>query len=129
MVGYVPMVRIDVDAIQFGTSHLQLNQHILCCFLASIAYSNLSINCELRVVGIGNSLYLVVGNVYQRTYPQLNAAEDATQTPHVLTLQIGTVAPTIDLNGNLVLACPFFESISFVTSTNVTYDPTGLRFS
>ena len=44
--------------------------------------------------------------MYQWSNPQLNTAENATQTPHVLTLQIGTVAPAIDLNGNLVFACP-----------------------
>ena len=77
LVGNIPMVRIDVDAIQFRTSHLQLHQQVFCGFLACIAYRNLSIDGKLRVVGIGHRRHLIVGYMHQRPYPQLHAAEDA----------------------------------------------------
>ena len=47
MVGYILVVGIDVDAIQFGTSHLQLNQQILSSFLAYIANGNVSFDGEI----------------------------------------------------------------------------------
>ena len=106
MVGYIPMVGIDVDAIQLWTSHLQLNQQVLCVFFACIAYSNLSIDCKLRIVCIRHSRHLIVGYMYQRPYPQLYAAEDTAQPPIVLIFEIRTVAPTIDLHREFVLACP-----------------------
>ena len=47
---------------------------------------------------------MIVGNVHQRSYPQLNGAEYARETPHVLVFQITSVAPTIDFNGKFVLS-------------------------
>ena len=104
LVGNIPMVRIDVDAIQFRTSHLQLHQQVFCGFLACIAYRNLSIDGKLRVVGIGHRRHLIVGYMHQRPYPQLHAAEDTAQPPVVLIFEITAIAPAIDLYGEFVLA-------------------------
>ena len=104
LVGYIPMVRIDVDAIQLGTSHLQLNQQVLCGFLACIAYSNLSIDGKVRVVGIGNSRHLIIGYMYQGPYPQLYGAEDAAQPPIVLIFEVRTVTPAIDLDCHFIFS-------------------------
>ena len=64
LVGYILMVRVDVDAIQFRTIHLQLNQQVLCGFFACIAYSNLSIDCKLRIVCIRHSRHLIVADMH-----------------------------------------------------------------
>ena len=59
-------------------------------------------NRELRVVSIGNSRHVIVGNVCQGSHPQLNRTEDTGKAPHVLTLQIGSVAPAINLYSQAV---------------------------
>ena len=40
--------------------------------------------------------------MYQGTYPQLHLTEDARESPHVLTLQIAAVAPSVDLDRQFV---------------------------
>ena len=47
---------------------------------------------------------MVVGNVHQRTDPQLHRAEDAAEAPVVLILQVASVAPAIDLHAEPVVA-------------------------
>ena len=69
VVGYIPMVRVRVDTVKFGTSNLQLSQQILSVFLASITDSHLGLNGEVRVVSIGNGFHLIVGNVHQWAHP------------------------------------------------------------
>ena len=102
VIGDVPMIWIDIDAIKLGTSNLQLGQQVLGGFLADIADGHLGFDSEVREVSIGDGLHLVVGNVYQWAHPQLHLAEDARETPHVLTFQIAAVAPAIHLHRKFV---------------------------
>ena len=77
MVCYILMVGVRVDPVKFGTSNLQLNQPVLYRFPAGVTDSHLGLDGEVRVVGIGHSLHLVVGNMHLWTHPQLHFAEDS----------------------------------------------------
>ena len=102
VVSYIPMIWIDTDAIKLGGCHLQLNQQVLSLFLARVADGYLGIDSEFRVVGIGRCRHLIVTDMHQWPYPQLHAAEDTRQPPHVLILQITAVAPAVHLDGEFV---------------------------
>ena len=77
---------------------------VLGCFPACVAHEDGSPDGSLRVVGIGNSRHPVVADMHQGPYPQLHAAEDARQTPHVLVFKIASVAPAVHLDGQFVAA-------------------------
>ena len=102
VVSYIPMIWIDTDAIKLGGCHLQLNQQVLSLFLARVTDGYLGIDSEFRVVGIGRCRHLIVTDMHQWPHPQLHAAEDARQPPHVLILQITAVAPAVHLDGEFV---------------------------
>ena len=94
------------------TIQFQHSPQVLCCFLAYITYCYVGCNISLREILVGHGRYMIIGDVYQWAHPQLHAAEDTAETPHVLIFQIATVAPSIYLYSQFVM--PFMHIFGYI---------------
>ena len=72
--------------------------------LASVAYLDVSLDRCFPVVLARRGLDPVVRYVNEWAHPHLHGAEDAAQSPHVLTFEITAVAPSVHLHSQAVLA-------------------------
>ena len=77
---------------------------VLDSLFACVANRDISRHSGLREISIRYSRYVIIGNMHQRTYPQLHLAEDTRKSPHILILQITAVAPAIHLYGEFIAA-------------------------
>ena len=92
------------EPLTHHTFYFQDGFDVLDSFLAHIADGDVGSNCSFSKVLVRHSRHMIVGNMYQRAHPQLHAAEDTAQAPHILILQITAVAPAIHLDGQLIAA-------------------------
>ena len=80
--------------------------HLPGALAGSVADGDVGCHLGLREVLVGHGGHTIVGDVHQRTHPQLHLAEDSRQPPHVLVLEVTAVAPAVNLNGEFVAALP-----------------------
>ena len=86
------------------TVNLKDSLDVLDFLFACVTNSDVSRYHSFCKVLIRHGLYLIVCYMHQWTHPQLHLTEDTRESPHVLTLQITTVAPAIHLDGEFVLS-------------------------
>ena len=77
---------------------------VLVPLAACVAELHVGADGGRAVVVVGRSRDIVVADVGERAHPELYGSEDAAEAPHVNVLEIGAVAPSIDLHSEAVLS-------------------------
>ena len=77
---------------------------VLHAFAAGVAQFHIGLDlCDAEIC-VGDSRNIVITDMHGRPHPELHRAEDATQTPHVDVLQIGSITPAIHFHCKAVLS-------------------------